>query len=49
LLGPEKSDIPFTPIIKDNADEKYGRVVEDYKDFNKVESYNSEIIIANNA
>ena len=41
LLGPEKSDIPFTPVIKDNTDEKYGRVVEEYKEYNKIESYNT--------
>ena len=45
LLGPEKSDIPFTPVIQDNADEKYGRVVEDYKEFNKILGYNENDII----
>ena len=45
LLGPEKSDIPFTPIIKDNADEKYGRVVENYKEYNKLYAYNTDISI----
>lgn len=38
LLGPEKSDVPFTPVIKVTTDEKYGRIVEDYKNFTSMSS-----------
>ena len=34
MLGPEKSDLPFTPVIVESTDEKYGRVTEDYKNYN---------------
>lgn len=45
LLGPEKSDIAFTPVIKVTTDEKFGRVVEEYKDFNKISAFQKEDII----
>lgn len=45
LLGPEKSDIEFTPVIKVPIDEKFGRVVEEYKDFNKISAFQKEDII----
>lgn len=48
LLGPEKSDIAFTPIITDNTDEKYGRVVENYKEYNKIYGYSPQLLINNN-
>jgi len=34
MLGPEKTDLAYTPIIEDVGAEKHGRVVEDYKQFN---------------
>lgn len=40
LLGPEKSDITFTPIITTTGEEKYGRVVEEYKEINKISAFN---------
>ena len=40
LLGPENSDIAFSPVIKTTIDEKYGRVVEEYKEFNKISTFN---------
>ena len=49
MLGPEKSDIPFTPIIKDTTDEKYGRVVEDYKEYNQILGYSDAISVDANA
>lgn len=42
LLGPEKSDIAFTPVIKMTEDEKYGRVTEDYKDISKLSVFNDK-------
>ena len=49
LLGPEKSDVPFTPVIEQTTDEKFGRVVEDYKDYNQTEGYNeSQIVVPTN-
>lgn len=44
LLGPEKSDIAFTPVIRMTEDEKYGRVVEEYKDVNRISVFNDEAI-----
>lgn len=50
LLGPEKSDVPFTPVIVENPDEKYGRVVEDYKEYDTTQAYNDHpITIAPNS
>ena len=50
LLGPEKTDIKFTPVISVTTDEKYGRVTEDYKDMTKISAFNGEPmpILANN-
>jgi hypothetical protein len=50
LLGPEKTDIAFTPVISATTDEKYGRVTEDYKDMTKISAFNDEplSILANN-
>lgn len=42
LLGPEKSDIAFTPVIKMTEDEKHGRVTEDYKDISKLSVFNDK-------
>ena len=47
MLGPEKSDIPFTPVIKVTTDEKYGRVVEDYKNFTSMSSILSTTLSIN--
>lgn len=40
LLGPEKSDIEFSPVINITTDEKFGRVTEDYIEFTKLSSNN---------
>lgn len=50
LLGPEKSDIAFTPVITNtNVEDKNGRVVEGYKDFNQMSAFNmSPIVIEQN-
>lgn len=43
LLGPENSDIDYTPVIIDQASDKYGRVTEDYREYNKVTAFSPEI------
>ena len=40
LQGPEKAEENATPVIIDPADEKYGRVTEDYKEYNKFTAFN---------
>lgn len=45
LLGPEKSDIAFSPVIHITTDEKYGRVTEDYRDFTKISANNDSNIV----
>ena len=43
LLGPENSDIDYTPVIIDQEGDKYGRVTEDYREYNKVTAFSPEI------
>lgn len=44
LLGPEKSDIAFTPVIQMTTDDKYGRITEDYREYNKMSAFNATSI-----
>lgn len=44
LLGPENSDVDYTPVILDtDVTDKYGRVTEDYRDYNKLTAFSEEI------
>lgn len=43
LLGPENSDVDYTPVIIDQADERYGRVTEDWKEYSKLTAFSKEI------
>lgn len=48
LLGPENSDVKFTPVIKTPTDESYGRVVEEYEPVTKFIRYTDELTIESN-
>ena len=41
LLGPEDVVVPFTPVIIDIGNVKSGRVVEEYKEYDKLDAYNT--------
>lgn len=44
LLGPENSDIDYTPVILDtNVQEQNGRVTEDYRNYNKLVAFSNQI------
>ena len=45
LLGPEKSDIAFSPVINITTDEKFGRVTEDYNEFTKLSTNNDAKLV----
>lgn len=47
LLGPENSDIDYTPVILDtNVQEQNGRVTEDYKDYTKMITFNEQLDVS---
>ena len=45
LLGPENSDVDYTPVILDQEDDRFGRVTEDWKEQSKVTAFTGEIEI----